>query len=81
MAFKNTLSGVGPTVYFDMNQGSNICNGTRGTAKRANFSFGTPSSINFRPVTASVAANPIFEENMKERIVSCHSKHADATAK
>lgn len=70
MAFKKTFRGVGPTVYFEMNHGSNICRGTNGTAKRANCSLGTPASISFRPVTESVAANPICEENVQVLIIT-----------
>lgn len=54
-----TSIGLGPTVYFEIANGSNICKGIIGTAIRANFSFGIPASTNFKPVTASQAENPI----------------------
>lgn len=54
-----TSIGLGPTVYFEIANGSNICKGIIGTAIRANFSFGIPASTSFKPVTASQAENPI----------------------
>lgn len=50
--------GLGPTVYLLMARGSIICNGTKGIAISANFSFGNPASIIFKLVTASQALNP-----------------------
>lgn len=65
-----TSIGLGPTVYFEIANGSNICKGIIGTAIRANFSFGIPASTNFKPVTASQAENPIYnwykQINIKE---------------
>ena len=59
MAFINMSIGLGPVVYLLIIRGSMICMGIMGTPNKASFSFGTPSSINFRPVIASAAAKPI----------------------
>ena len=59
IAFKKIFIGWGPDVYFDINSGRIICTGIKGTAIIAIFSFGIPASINFNPVTASEAENPI----------------------
>ena len=53
--------GVGPAVYLLINIGNRICSGTIGKASIANFSFGTPNSTSFNPVTASAAAKPIYK--------------------
>ena len=43
-----------------------ICRGTMGRAMRAIFSFGSPASISFRPVTLSAAANAIWRTRERE---------------
>ena len=43
-------------------QGRIICRGTIGRAIRAIFSFLSPASMSFRPVTLSAAANASFRE-------------------
>lgn len=55
-----TSIGLGPAVYLEIISGKTICNGIIGTAIKANCSLGNPASINFKPVTESTAANPIF---------------------
>lgn len=60
MAFSHMSMGLGPDVYLLMRRGSPIWIGTMGIPSSASFSRGTPSSISFRPVTASAAANPIY---------------------
>lgn len=52
--------GRGPEVYLDTTQDKIICIGINGTAIKVNFSFGTPASTSFSPVTASQAENPIY---------------------
>ena len=59
MALRKMLSGFGPVMCRLMMRGSRICTGTIGMPSMASFSFGTPISISFRPVTASAAAKPI----------------------
>ena len=51
--------GLGPVVYLLISRGKIICIGIIGIPSKASFSFGTPSSISLRPVTASAAAKPI----------------------
>lgn len=51
--------GLGPAVYLEITNGKIICSGIMGTAINANFSFGIPPSMSFKPVTASQAENPI----------------------
>ena len=67
--------GLGPAVYLEMRSGKMIWMGTMGTPNSASFSFGTPSSISFKPVTASAAANPIcgwkIHEYRTGRIENC----------
>lgn len=60
------FSGWGPAVYLLIIRGNIICKGTIGTANKAKCSFGTPSSTNFSPVTASAAEKPICNIKTKK---------------
>ena len=73
ISFKQTITYMGaildhrlnqievPAVYLLIISGRKICIGTRGTASMASVSLATPASMSFNPVTASVAAKPIYE--------------------
>ena len=50
-----------PAVYLLIMSGRKICIGTRGIANMASVSLATPASMSFNPVTASVAAKPIYK--------------------
>ena len=76
IAFNHMSMGRGPEVYLLIIRGRIIWIGTMGTPNRASFSLGTPSSISFKPVTASAAAKPICNINYHNLlfIMTCESQ-------